>query len=321
MKGDRSSCAVDPSKNPLSPSLSLDSSPTPALPTTPQMNDLPSWVVQYPSAFMNRLPSSRDVRNNPEEMKSFFEYYNATIDEQKEGSDGENVDVIEHFFWGLKYGVALELGSSDGSVQEGSMTYELQQKLKWNRILIEADPAYRGNMKIRSPNTYAINAAICQVKDHHHVVHYAYKGRFGGILEFMSEEYLKKYTPEVYKAGSPPGNVSSIQDWSKIRQATSTVKCLPLSKVLSFAHVYHVNFLLLSVNGAEFEVLQTFNFEKVTIDVLCIETDSSFRPIGFAEKIIDFMRVKGYEVQTQIGKNHCKICFFEFISLSLQHCS
>ena len=268
-----------------------------------KMAEIPSWIVNYPPAFAHRLPGSRDVRNNPDEMNSFLDYYNATIHGPKVGVDGENVDVVEHFFWGLKDGVSIELGALDGSVREGSMTYELHGKLNWNRIIIEADPIHRENMKIRSPDAYAINAAICK-KDQ--LVHYSHRGYVGGILELMSDEFMKSFAPAVYQAGTPPGNLSSIQDWTKVKQGVTEIRCLPISKILSYAHIHHVNYFLLDVEGAELEVLESFNFDKVTVDVLSVETEAGFRPIGYGDRVIEFMKQKGYEVFAEIGRNHCK---------------
>jgi hypothetical protein len=265
---------------------------------------LPSWIVNYPRVFFTRLPTSRDVRNNPDEMKSFVDFYNAAINGPMVGVDGENVDVVEHFFWGLKDGVSIELGALDGSVGEGSMTYELYGKLNWNRIIIEADPVHKSNMKTRSPDAYAVNAAICKQEQ---AVHFSHRGYVGGILEFMSDEFMKSFAPAVYNAGTPPGNLASIKDWAKVKQGVTEIKCIPISKILDFARINHVDYFLLDVEGAELEVLESFNFDKVTVDVLSIETEAKFRPEGYGGKVVEFMKGKGYEVYAQIGRNHCKL--------------
>jgi hypothetical protein len=57
--------------------------------------------------------------------------------------DGENVDVLEHFFWGQVDGIAMELGALDGTPTTRSMTYTLEAALGWRRVLIEGNPSYR----------------------------------------------------------------------------------------------------------------------------------------------------------------------------------
>eukprot|EP00596_Hydrurales_sp_CCMP1899_P006569 CAMPEP_0119053892 /NCGR_PEP_ID=MMETSP1177-20130426/74715_1 /TAXON_ID=2985 /ORGANISM="Ochromonas sp, Strain CCMP1899" /LENGTH=61 /DNA_ID=CAMNT_0007033963 /DNA_START=220 /DNA_END=402 /DNA_ORIENTATION=- len=45
--------------------------------------------------------------------------------------DGEVVDALEHFFWGMRDGVAMELGGLDGTPNTRSMTYEYEKHLNW----------------------------------------------------------------------------------------------------------------------------------------------------------------------------------------------
>jgi hypothetical protein len=51
------------------------------------------------------------------------------------------------------------------------------------------------------------------------------------------------------------------------------VLCRPLSAMLDEHGVTRINFFSLDVEGAELKVLETFDFEKVKIDVLMVETD------------------------------------------------
>lgn len=73
--------------------------------------------------------------------------FNRVLNDQLENlnraTDGEIVDALEHFFWGKKEGVAMELGALDGTPATHSMTYAFEKELQWKRILIEGDPSYR----------------------------------------------------------------------------------------------------------------------------------------------------------------------------------
>jgi hypothetical protein len=57
-------------------------------------------------------------------------------------TDGEFVDVMEHFFWAIGNGIAMELGALDGSPKTRSMTYHLEG-FQWRRILVDGNPKYR----------------------------------------------------------------------------------------------------------------------------------------------------------------------------------
>ena len=51
------------------------------------------------------------------------------------------------------------------------------------------------------------------------------------------------------------------------------VPCRPLSAMLEEYGVTRINFFSLDVEGAELKVLETFNFDKVKIDVLMVEAE------------------------------------------------
>jgi hypothetical protein len=51
------------------------------------------------------------------------------------------------------------------------------------------------------------------------------------------------------------------------------VPCRPLGPLLSMFGVAHIDLWVLDVEGAELEVLKTFDFRAITVDVVCIEQD------------------------------------------------
>lgn len=55
------------------------------------------------------------------------------------------------------------------------------------------------------------------------------------------------------------------------------------------------------------EVLNSINWSMVKFDVLCIETEPTNRPPGYAETVTEFMKSKGYiDYAGQIGRNRCE---------------
>ena len=56
--------------------------------------------------------------------------------------------------------------------------------------------------------------------------------------------------------------------------------------------------------GGEYEVLTSINWAYTKFDVLCIETEATNRPPGFAEKITGYLAERGYKnVTMQQGRN------------------
>lgn len=240
-----------------------------------------------------------DVRYNKTQMKKFDNFADTQLNYVDAFTDGEVVDALEHFFWGMENGLVIELGALDGSPKTRSMTYEYEKEFGWHRILIEGDPRYREELKRNSPLSYSVNAAIC---DKHQTVHFIPANYIGGIIEFMSTNFLKEYHHAIYDQCVPPGNTSSLH-WSNIPQIIE-ITCLPLKMILHLLNVSHVNYFILDVEGGELNVLKSINFHKIRFDVLSIETDPLNRSPDYAKTISEYLYQYGYKNATgQMGRN------------------
>ena len=56
--------------------------------------------------------------------------------------------------------------------------------------------------------------------------------------------------------------------------------------------ITHINYLSVDVEGAEFEVIKSINFEKVFIDVIDFENNYD----DVSEPIINYLMVLGYKI-------------------------
>lgn len=206
-----------------------------------------TWLVNHPRDFHNRSAhlgdGMVDVIADPKQMKDFDSIIKEYLPYLSGSADGEVVDALEHFFWGLKHGLSIELGALDGSAKTKSQTYEYEVMLQWRRILVEGDPAYRYNLLKESPNCFSVNAAICS---HHSHVHFIDKSYTGGILEFMGLEFMRRFHPDAYDAVALQGNNVSAVDWTK-HPTVKPIDCIPMSAVLHKARARHVNYFILDV--------------------------------------------------------------------------
>ncbi len=216
---------------------------------------IPSWIVKVPEHLDSFSTGTMlDVRNNSEEMKLQEDCSTNNMWKVDIYTDGEVVDALEHYFWGKKNGLSLELGALDGSPHTHSMTYALQESLGWDRILIEANPLYRQDMVKNSPYALSINAAICNKPGK---VHYVLHDYTSGIVEFMTPTFLKEFHEQIYNSGTPPGNVTNIP-WSFFSNVKE-VECIPLSKVFHFFKIHHINFFILDVEVIHFSSFLYFH--------------------------------------------------------------
>lgn len=275
-----------------------DESPGPGNLTGPHTR----WLVNYPRIFHDHQVNGvmEDISNDSAAMETFKKVIQFHLDRTDGFTDGEVVDALEHFFWGMKGGVAMELGALDGGPGTRSMTHEYEKSMGWRRILIDANPTYRPLLVNNSPLAFSANAAICANQT---TVHFVAAEYVGGIVEFMGTTFLKDYHAKLYNACTPPGNLSSL-NYSAFEKEVKPVECIPLSQVLHKAHTNHVNYFILDVEGGELEVLKSINWNHVKFDVMCIETEEQNRPPGYAAHVTSFLAGKGYVNATaQQGRN------------------
>ena len=101
----------------------------------------PRWLLNNPHAFHNRLVRGQliDIHRNTTAMQAFQSSIQSQldrIDASTASADGEVVDALEHFFWGLQGGVAMELGALDGTPNTHSMTHEYEKAMGWRRLAV-----------------------------------------------------------------------------------------------------------------------------------------------------------------------------------------
>jgi hypothetical protein len=214
--------------------------------------------------------------------------------------DGEFIDVVEHFFYGMANGTAIELGAVDGTLGTVSQTAMLEM-LGWRRILIEGCPKHVEALK-KNRLAFVVTAAICKKEG---AVHYVTKGFVSGILEFMSYSFLIEFMPALspFVTNHSDGGLRVIPN-VQFPNYVQSVSCVPLSKVLTAARSHHVNLFILDVEGGELGVLDTIDWENTRFDVIVIETEPKFRPQGYFSQVKDFLESRGYVVYVpELGRN------------------
>ena len=83
----------------------------------------------------------------------------------------------------------------------------------------------------------------------------------------------------------------------------SEVECIQLNTILNYANIKHVNFFILDVEGGELSVLKGIDWDNVTFDVLCIETDVRMRPDGYIDEVKAYMAARDYTLYADRGRN------------------
>ena len=172
-------------------------------------------------------------------------------------------------------GFFVEVGGWTGV--ESSNTLFFEETLGWDGLLLEASPQAFAHLQCVGRRAFHANAAVCD--EARTVCYVAPVGKTtGGIKEFMSPERVKM--------------------WLSDTDPSFEVTCLPLNAILGQLGIRHISFFSLDVEGAEWQVVRTFNFSAVRVDVWCIEKN-----LPASKKVHILMLQNDYIFLGEIARN------------------
>jgi len=199
---------------------------------------------------------------------------------QKMSPEAEHLYL--HYMYNHSFGTYVEMGALDGLVF--SNTDALNRLWGWRGLLIEASPISYPRLIVNRPNDLCIRAAVCDRFTQVHWITRAQNLDVQGIYEFMTPDFLRTWHPTV------------TNDNLETNPNATLLACCPLDYLLHVAHFSHINFFSLDVEGGELSVLQSFDWDRVKVDVWCIEKH-------YGVEIIKLMESHGYIYEGEYPKN------------------
>jgi FkbM family methyltransferase len=204
-------------------------------------------------------------------MSKTFEYYSQ-----------ENQDryLNEQVFKGFKDGFYVDVGAHDGI--NINNTYFFEKHLDWEGICIEPLPEIFSQLQTNRPNSTNINKAICLFEGN---VDFYKNSGYTEMLSGIASTYDKRHKERLNYENNVMGSSTEI----------ISVKSTKLSTVLK--NINHVHYLSIDVEGAEFHVIQSIDFDKCFIDVIGYE--NNYENTG--QVIKRYLESKGYEKLNYTG--------------------
>jgi FkbM family methyltransferase len=221
---------------------------------------------------------------------------------QGSDQDHEAMVIIKGLFPGLWRGLVIELGALDG--KKFSVTRRLESVFKWRCILIEGNPKLYPDLLKNRPNSLTINAVVGKDQAVHYV-HDANSRRAsfatGGIIEYMSPQFLKIFHPHLVGWRTKDEVVRA----ALLKEHTLPVKSVVMHQLLHMLHVSEVDVLVLDVEGAEMTILQDLDFNSIRFKVISVEVEPRFRAggVAFGGKITALLHRRGYVRIMAKGRN------------------
>ena len=218
---------------------------------------------------------------------------------------GEDAELLSRFN-GLCGGTYVELGALDGVTFSNSFVFHAE--FAWTGVLVELDAEmYQDLMRNRCAHEMAcVHGAVCASTDtaastatttttSSKTIHYVSgHSAVNGIWEFASQEFREQWWP----------NIEGPEE-------LQVMECGTLQEILD-RHVgghdpsaqYYFDFLSLDVEGSEWTVLQSIDWERTAFGVIAVEAPDHK---GLEQdSIVTFLQLQGYRY---LGEKHTSLWF------------
>jgi FkbM family methyltransferase len=180
-------------------------------------------------------------------------------------------------FKGYKNGFYVDVGAHDGVSLNNTLYFEKNNN--WTGINIEPNTKVFDKLIINRQNNINLKCAVCNNDgETEFLSNTGYTEMLSGIKDLFDSRHLKRLRNENRTNGSTTELIK--------------VNTKKLETIFDENNVKHVNYLSIDVEGAEFEVIKSINFDKVFIDVIGFENNYIEQSIP----IIKYLENNNYKV-------------------------
>jgi FkbM family methyltransferase len=180
-----------------------------------------------------------------------------------------------NIFKGYKNGFYVDVGAHDGISINNTLYFEKNNN--WTGINIEPIKSVFNKLVSNRPNNINLNYAVCNNN---------------GETEFLCNTGATEMISGI-KSSFDPRHFQRLQNENKQMGSTTEVikvNTKKLETIFDENNISHINYLSIDVEGAEFEVIKSINFDKVFIDV--IEFENNYDDLSIP--IIKYLENKNY---------------------------
>lgn len=191
--------------------------------------------------------------------------------------DNQDKFLEENIFKGYKNGTFIDVGAHDGFRINNTLYFEKNNN--WNGINIEPIKKIYKKLLNNRPKCINLNLAICNYDGEKEFINNSgYTEMLSGIKETFDPRHYKRLEKEINQHG---GKTEIIK-----------VNTNKLETICDKYNISHINYLSIDVEGAEFEVIKSINFNKVFIDVIGFENNYKDK----SKIIIKYLKNKNFKI-------------------------
>ena len=191
--------------------------------------------------------------------------------------DKQDEYLEKNIFKGYKCGIFVDVGAHDGITINNTLYFHKNNK--WSGINIEPIKTVYDKLVINRPNDININCAVCNYDGKtEFICNTGYTEMISGIKETYDTRHFDRLN---YENNTMNASTQIIM-----------VDTKKLETIFTENKISHVHYLSIDVEGAEFDVIKSINFDKVFIDVIGFE--NNYNDVSIP--IIDYLNNKNYVV-------------------------
>lgn len=189
--------------------------------------------------------------------------------------DNQDSFLENNIFKGFKNGFFVDVGAHDGLYINNTLYFEKNNN--WSGINIEPNTTLFDKLKDNRSNCININCAIDNNNGNAgFILNTGYTEPISGLVKQFDQRHKFRLINELMEHGGE----------SKV----ININTRKLESIFDEHNVKHINYLSIDVEGAEFDVIKSINFDKVFIDVIGFENNYDDTSIP----IIEYLNNKNY---------------------------
>ena len=174
-------------------------------------------------------------------------------------------------FKGYKSGIYMDIGAHDGVTYNNTLYFAKHNG--WTGINVEPLKSVYDKLVLSRPNDINLNYAVANTDG---TAEFMANTGYTEMISGLVSTYDSRHDTRLKNENSVMGSKTDI----------ITVNTKRVETICDEYNITHINYLTIDVEGAEFEVIKSINFDKVMIDVIGFENnyhDTSMPIIAYLE--------------------------------------